>query len=297
MASTGLVLPLRSFLFVPGNQPHRVAKALESGADAVILDLEDAVAVAEKLQARAAVIESLQRPRPSLAYVRVNGVDTEWCLADIRAAVGARIDGIVLPKAETAEALQQVDRWIADAEQRAGLSVGSLDLMPIVESARGVEAAQQIAASTGRVRRLAFGGGDYTQDLDLQWTEEEHELAYARAKLSHASRIAGIQAPIDTVVIQVRDNDRFTRSARNGRGMGFQGKLCIHPSQIALCHAVFSPSAAEVSQAQRVLAAFEQAEARGLASIQVDGLFVDYPIAAKARRVLAIAARGPQSEG
>jgi citrate lyase subunit beta/citryl-CoA lyase len=287
---------LRSFLFAPGNHARRVAKAVELDADVVILDLEDAVAVTEKAAARASVIAALQRPRRSLVYVRVNGVDSIWCQDDIRAVIGQRLDGIVLPKAESAAALQQVDRWITAAESAAGLPVSSLDLMPIVETARGVESALEIAGACARVRRLAFGGGDYTQDLDLVWTEDEHELAYARAKLSHASRLAGIEAPIDTVVLQVRDTERFVRSARTGRSMGFQGKLCIHPDQIAACNTVFSPSPDEVAHAQRVLAAFELAAAQGLASIQVDGLFVDYPIANKARRVLARAAVATSSQ-
>ena len=288
---------LRSFLFAPGNHARRVEKALALDADVVILDLEDAVAVAEKLAARDAVCAALQRPRRSLAYVRVNGVDSSWCQHDIRAVVGPRLDGLVLPKAESAAAVRQVDRWLAEAESCAGLAVSSLDLMPIIETARGVESAQEIASACARVRRLAFGGGDYTQDLDLVWTEDEHELAYARAKLSHASRVAGIDAPIDTVVLQVRDTERFVRSARIGRNMGFQGKLCIHPDQVAACNTVFAPSPDEVAHAHRVLAAFEQAEAQGLASIQVEGLFVDYPIANKARRLLARAERGSRLTG
>jgi citrate lyase subunit beta/citryl-CoA lyase len=282
---------LRSFLFAPGNHARRVEKLFALGADVAILDLEDAVAIAEKIATRAVVVAALQRPRQSLAYVRVNAVDTEWCFDDIRAVVGPWLDGIVLPKAESAAALVKVDAWIADAERATALPLGQLDLLPIVETARGIENAVEIAAATPRVRRLAFGGGDYTHDLDLIWTPEEHELAYARAKLTHASRVAGIEPPIDTVVLQVKDLERFRRSARNGRGMGFHGKLCIHPDQVAVCNEAFTPSIAEVEQARAVVAAFVAAEAQGLASIQLNGQFIDYPIVDKARRIVALAER------
>jgi citrate lyase subunit beta / citryl-CoA lyase len=282
---------LRSFMFAPGNHPRRVAKVFELGADVVILDLEDAVALAEKAATRAVVVAALQKPRQSLGYVRVNSVETEWCLDDIRAVVGAWLEGIVLPKTESAATLIKVDGWIADAERSAGMPPGRLDLVPIIETARGIENATEIAAATPRVRRLAFGGGDYTYDLDLIWTPEEHELAYARARLTHASRVAGIEPPIDTVVLEIKDTERFRRSARNGRGMGFQGKLCIHPDQVAACNEAFTPSAAEIEQARAIVAAFAEAEARGLASLQVNGRFIDYPIVYKAQRILAQAGR------
>jgi citrate lyase subunit beta/citryl-CoA lyase len=285
---------LRSFMFAPGNHPRRVQKVFELGADVVILDLEDAVALTEKVATRAAVVAALQKPRHSLGYVRVNSVDSEWCLDDIRAVVGPWLDGIVLPKTESAATLAKVDGWIANAESSAGLQTGRLDLVPIIETARGIESATEIAAATPRVRRLAFGGGDYTHDLDLVWTLEEYELAYARARLTHASRVAGIEPPIDTVVLEVKDTDRFRRSARNGRGMGFQGKLCIHPDQVAACNEAFTPSAAEIEQAHAIVTAFAEAEARGLASIQVNGQFIDYPIVYKAQRILAQAGREPE---
>ncbi len=283
---------LRSFMFAPGNHPRRVQKVFELGADVVILDLEDAVALAEKAATRSVVVAALQKPRNSLGYVRVNAVETEWCLDDIRAVVGSWLDGIVLPKTESAATLRKMDGWIANAERSAGLQPGGLDLVPIIETARGIENATEIAAATPRVRRLAFGGGDYTHDLDLIWTPEEHELAYARARLTHASRVAGIEPPIDTVVLEVKDTERFRRSARNGRGMGFHGKLCIHPDQVAACNEAFTPSAAEIEQARTIVAAFAEAEARGLASIQVNGQFIDYPIVYKAQRILAQVGRG-----
>lgn len=282
---------LRSFLFAPGNHPRKVEKVFGAGADVVILDLEDAVPVAEKEATRAAVVTAMRAPRQSLGYVRVNALESRWCMGDLDAVIGPWLDGIVLPKAESAEQVRAVSERIGECERRAGLRGGALDLMPIVETARGVESATAIAGASARVRRLAFGGGDYTNDLDLTWTPEEHELAYARARLTHASRVAGIEPPVDTVVIQVRDVERFRRSAQTGRRMGFAGKLCIHPVQVLPCNEVFTPTRAEVEHARAVVRAFEQAEAQGSASIQLEGQFIDYPIVYKAQRVLALVAR------
>ena len=282
---------LRSFLFAPGNQSRKVEKVFQCSADAVILDLEDAVALAQKEVARAAVVTAIQRPRQARGYVRINGVESKFWIGDLEAVVGPRLDGVVLPKTETAEQLRAVDARISQMERRVRLKEGSIEVMPIVETARGIENAAAIAGASARVRRLSFGGGDYTNDLDLIWSADEQELAYARAKLTHGSRLAGLEPPVDTVVLQVKDTARFRQSALNGRRMGFQGKLCIHPDQVAVCHDVFTPSAEEIAQARAIIAAFAAAEAQGSAAIQLDGYFVDYPIVYKAQRVLALAER------
>ena len=291
---------LRSFLFAPGNHPRRAEKVFQAGADVVILDLEDAVAIAEKEATRAKVVTAMKKPRNSLGYVRINGVDSRWCMGDIEAVIGPWLDGIVLPKTESADQLRLVSERMSEAERRLGMAGGRLDLMPIIETALGVESARDIAAAGPRVRRLAFGGGDYTNDLDIIWTPEEHELAYARARLTHASRIAGIEPPVDTVVIQVKDTERFRLSALHGRRAGFAGKLCIHPDQVAPCNEVFSPTADEIEYSSRVVDAFEKAEASGSAAISLDGNFIDYPIVYKAQRILALAkrigAKPPQPE-
>ncbi|MFO1427806.1 MAG: CoA ester lyase [Steroidobacteraceae bacterium] len=280
---------IRSYLFAPGNHPRRAAKVFAAGADAAILDLEDAVPPAEKEATRGLVVAALREPRSVRGYVRVNAADTRWCLEDVDAVVGPWLDGLVLPKAESPAQLQALDARIADAERRAGMAPGSIDLMAIIETALGVETAGPIAAAVPRLARLAFGGGDYTHDLDLVWTEGEAELAYARARIAHASRIAGLEPPVDTVVLQVRDAARFRRSAAQGRAMGFAAKLCIHPDQVQPCNEAFTPAREEVERARAIVRAFEAAEAAGSASIQLDGQFIDYPVAEKARRVLALA--------
>jgi citrate lyase subunit beta/citryl-CoA lyase len=282
---------LRSFLFAPGNHPRKVAKVFDVGADAVILDLEDAVAIAEKPATRQVVVDALSAARHCRGYIRVNSVGTGFCRDDIKHVVGDYLDGIVLPKVECPDVLRSIDLHITECEKAAGMTPGTLDLMPIIETALGVEHAREIAEASPRVRRLSFGGGDYTLDLDYQWLADEAVLSYARAKLSHASRVANLEPPIDTVVLQIKDDERFTASAQRGRQFGFGGKLCIYPAQVPLTHAVFTPNDEEVAHARAVINAFEEAEAKGSASIQLDGYFIDYPIVDKARRILALTER------
>lgn len=284
------VLALRSYLFAPGNHARRVEKSFESGADAVILDLEDAVATTEKAAARASVAAAFSQARSAVrGYVRINGFESPFWKEDVQAVVGGRIAGLVLPKAESAEQVRAVDAWISICERAAGLASGALELMLLIETAKGVNGVDTIAAASPRVSRLAFGGGDYTNDLSLEWTADEAALSYARARLTHASRAADLEPPVDTVVLQVKDQERFRQSARNGRLMGLHGKLCIHPDQIAPCHEVFTPGEQEIERAREIVAAFEAAEAQGSASIQVRGIFVDYPVVYRAQRVLALA--------
>ena len=223
--------------------------------------------------------------------MRINGVESPYWQDDLDAVVGPWLDGVVLPKAESEAQVREFVARLAACERKAGLAAGALDVMLIVETARGVVGIDAIAAASARIGRIALGGGDYTNDPDLEWTAEEEALGYARARLAHASRAAGLEPPVDTVVIEVRDQARFRQSARNGRRFGFLGKLCIHPDQVVPCHEVFTPGAAEVARARAIVTAFAQAEARGMAAIQVDGVFVDYPVVHKARRILALAER------
>jgi len=278
--------PLRSFLFAPGNHARRVEKALSLDADAVILDLEDAVATAEKRATREAVIAALTRSRRALLYVRVNAVDTEFCYGDLAAIVRPGLDGVILPKVETAAGLATADWLLAQLERERGLAPRTIDLVPIIETARGLNQIDAILAAGTRVRHIAFGAGDFTLDVNMAWSRNEAELAYARAKIVTASRAAGIEAPFDTVWVDLADEEGLEASARTALGFGFQGKMCIHPNQIAVVNRVFTPSEAEIAFAERVVAAFARAEAEGSAAIQLDGKFIDYPILYRAQRVL-----------
>jgi citrate lyase subunit beta / citryl-CoA lyase len=280
------VQPLRSFLFAPGNHARRVANALSLNADAVILDLEDAVATAEKCVARGAVVAALALPRQPLLYVRVNGADTEFCYGDLVAIVRPGLDGIVLPKVESATALATIDWLLAQLERERDLAPGAIDLIPIIETAGGLTNLDRILAAGARVRHVAFGAGDFTLDVNMAWSRTEAELGFARARIATASRAAGIAPPLDTVWVDLADEEGLEMSARTALGFGFQGKMCIHPKQIAPVHRVFTPGEPEVSFAERVVAAFAEAEAAGSAAIQLDGKFIDYPILYRAQRVL-----------
>jgi citrate lyase subunit beta/citryl-CoA lyase len=276
----------RTFLFAPGNHARRVEKALTLGADAVILDLEDAVAVAEKTATRELVVTALQRPRRCGGYVRVNAVGTEWGFADLLAVVQPGLDGIVLPKVERADELRAADWVIAGLERERGLPAGRIDLLPIIETALGYTNLEAIARAGTRAKRVCFGAGDFTLDLGMQWTREEAELLPFRAGMVTVSRAAGLEPPIDTVWADLRDPDGFRRSVEHVRALGFQGKMCIHPDQVPVANAAFTPSEAQVAEARRVVAAFAEAEAKGLASIQLEGKFIDYPIVYAAQRIV-----------
>jgi citrate lyase subunit beta/citryl-CoA lyase len=277
---------LRSLLFAPGNHARRVEKALTLDADAVILDLEDAVATAEKPATRASVAAVLRRPRRGLLYVRVNAVDTAFCYGDLVAVVQSGLNGIVLPKVESAAGLATIDWLLTQLERERGLPEHGIELVPIIETARGLQQLDAILAAGTRVRRVAFGAGDFTLDVAMTWSRGESELAQARAAIVIASRAAGIDAPLDTVWVDLGDREGLEASARTALALGFQGKMCIHPEQVGVVNRVFTPGDAEVAFAERVCAAFEKAEAEGSAAIQLDGRFIDYPIVYRAQRVL-----------
>ncbi len=276
---------MRSLLFAPGNHARRVEKALTLGADGVILDLEDAVAVSEKASTRPIVIDALTKPRSGKLYVRVNAMTTEWCYADMVAVVRAGLDGIILPKVEHPHELQAADWLLTNLEREHGLT-RRIDLIPIIETALGISNLVRICRSGTRTRRMAFGAGDFTLDMGMFWSRSEIELLPYRAACVMESRAAGMEPPMDTVWANLRDTEGFIASARHAAELGFQGKMCIHPDQIAPTNAAFSPGDATIAWAQHVVAAFEKAESEGLASIQLDGQFIDYPIVQRARRVL-----------
>ncbi|MFQ6023108.1 MAG: HpcH/HpaI aldolase/citrate lyase family protein [Acidiferrobacterales bacterium] len=283
---------LRTFLFAPGNHPRKLEKVFDLDADAVILDLEDAVAINEKISARQSVVDALKKPRRCKGYVRVNAYDTPFCYGDLIVITGEWLDGAVLPKAESAAQVLTIDWLLTQLERDRGLPAASIDLMPIIETGKGVAAANEIATSGSRVRRLAFGAADYTRDMGMQWTLEEGELAHARAALVLTSRVAGLEPPIDTPFLHVSKHlDVLKRTTKLARDMGFQGKLCIHPEQVGPINEIFTPTEKEIIAAKKVVEAFEAAEASGSASIQVDGQFVDYPIVEKAKQLLEIAAK------
>jgi citrate lyase subunit beta / citryl-CoA lyase len=286
----------RSFLFAPGNVPRRVDKALTLDADAVILDLEDSVAPSDKPGARKSVAEALTRPRKARGYVRVNAPSTPFCFRDLLETIHAKVDGVVVPKIESAADLHAVDWLMANLEREQGIAEGSIDLMPIIETAAGVQRVDRILQAKNlrpykgawRVKRIAFGAGDYANDVGLSPTLDEAELADARSRLVLASRAAGVENPIDSPWFHFKEVDAFRRALERSRRCGFQGRLCVHPDQIAPVNEAYVPSVEEISRAERIVAAFEAAEAKGEAAIQVDGQMIDYPIVHRARALLDV---------
>jgi citrate lyase beta subunit len=259
----------RSWLFVPGDRPDRFDKAMRSGADQVIVDLEDAVAPDRKPRARGHVVELLARRH---AYVRINGADTEWFAADLAALVGCPgLRGVVVPKTDT----------VADVARVAGVVRAGVAVVALIETALGVCNAECIAAAEGTAR-LAFGNLDFSLDTD---TERDSEtLCYARSRLVVASRAARIAAPLDGVSTELDDPGAIARDARSGRGLGFGGKLCIHSRQVAVVNTAYSYGADQIAWARRVV---EASGASGGAAVRVDGQMIDKPRLSLARRIVA----------
>jgi citrate lyase subunit beta/citryl-CoA lyase len=284
--------PQRSFLFAPGNRPRMVQKVITFGADAIILDLEDAVPIADKAATRGAIKDALlsyPQAHSGKTYVRVNSLDTGLTADDMRGVLCRALDGIILPKVESAEELRRGDALISEMEAAQGLSPGHIDLIPIIETARGFLNAQAIASAGTRVRRLAFGAGDFTFDLGVNWFGDCPAIMLPRMLLPIISRAAGLEPPFDTVYQDIRDLEGLRQETETAKALGFQGKMCIYPAQVAVVNEVFSPTTAEIVYAQKVLAAFDAAEAQGQASCTVDGKMIDYPLAERAKRVLAVA--------
>jgi citrate lyase subunit beta/citryl-CoA lyase len=284
----------RSFLFAPGNVPRRVEKALTLAADVVIVDLEDSVAIAEKAATRKGVTAALEGPRQGRGYVRVNAPASPFCFGDLQEVVHARVDGVVLPKVESAADLHAIDWLIWNLERSRGIAEGSIDLMPQIETAAGLHRIDRVLQARSlrpykapwRVKRVAFGAADYAHELRLTVGPDEAELAEARARVVLASRAAGLEGPIDSPWFHFKDADGFARALERSRRGGFQGRLCVHPDQIAAVNAAYMPSDAELARAERIAAAFREAEARGEAAVQVDGEMVDYPVAYRAQALL-----------
>lgn len=289
---------LRSMLFVPGNRPRMVEKAPTLGADAIILDLEDSVPIAEKPATRPVVrraIDELTAAGQKQVFVRVNpygagknAFSQDFAPEDIAAVVCPNLAGLVLPKTETAEEIMAVDRLLAELESERGLPLGTVEVEPILETAKGIVNATAIAtACPRRVKRVSIGAGDLTLDLGVEWTRDETEIFYARAHLVMISRAAGLEPPVDGVYNKLDDPEGLERSARLARQLGFQGKQCVHPSQIPVLNSVFGPTPEQIDYARRAVAAFEQAVAEGKASLMFEGKMLDYPIVERERNLLA----------
>jgi citrate lyase subunit beta/citryl-CoA lyase len=275
---------LRSLLFAPASRPDVVAKMPRCGPDGVVLDLEDAVPVAAKEEARGQAVTAgaaLVREHPDLAvFVRVNAVATEWFADDVREALVPQLTGVVVPKLESADQLDMV----RDALGARGLD--GLSVVAGIETAAGVERVASLLHPP--VGIAYFGAEDFVTDMGGVRSEDSLEVLYARSRVALAARVSGVHA-LDQVVVAFNDHETFVRDAERGRALGFGGKLCIHPSQVPLANRLFSPSSAEIDRARRLLTAYEAAVATGQAAIAFDGQMVDEPMARRARALLETA--------
>ena len=289
---------LRSLLFVPGTRPEFIAKARHLNADAIILDLEDSVTPSEKPRARQIIARALEEgfPGPQAVFVRINGAASGVIDLDLRDGFRPRANGVVVPKCESAAQIQAVDARLRIVEERHARPRGSVRLLALIESARGVLEAPAIARSHPRIWGIAFGAEDFTADLAVSRTAEGGELAHARAALSLAAHAAGVE-PVDGVYAAFRDERGLRADAAEARRLGYTGKLVLHPSQIAPVHEIFAPTPEEIHHARLVVAAFADAQARGDGVAVVDNMMVDRPVAERAERVLAVAARSTGREG
>ena len=281
--SMGEPLPrLRSLLFAPASRPDMCAKLPRSGPDGVVLDLEDAVAPTAKAearsQARTAAVE-LRRLHPDLAiFVRVNPSDTKWFADDVAESLAEGLTGVVVPKLENAAHVDAVQRALAQAGR------DHLRLLAGIETAAGVA---QVADVLGhpRIDWAYFGAEDYITDMGGVRTDDGFEVLYARSQVALAARLAGVPV-LDQVVTAFGDDERFVADAAVGRSIGYSGKLCIHPGQVPLANQCFSPSPEERDRARALLAVWDEALARGEASVAFEGQMVDEPLARRARALL-----------
>lgn len=274
----GRVAQARSFLFVPASRPERIAKALASGADIVVVDLEDAVEPPAKDSARLALragFDALEPAQRGRLMVRINGRGTPWHAQDVELLAQlacAGLAGAMVPKAEDGPSLAAL----------AGACPG-LALLPLIESASGFRALDAVAQAP-QVARLGLGHIDLQADLGMACGEDEAELAPARWSLVVASRHAGLAAPVDGVTTRLNDTERLQADTARSRRFGFAAKLCIHPAQIAVVHAALAPTEAEVAWAHRVVDASRQAQG---GAVQLDGAMVDAPVLLKAQQILS----------
>ncbi|MDQ1331143.1 MAG: CoA ester lyase [Thermodesulfobacteriota bacterium] len=283
---------LRTALFVPATRPDRIDKALSAGADAVIIDLEDAVAHALKSEAREIARKKVLENVRGKLIVRVNAIGSGHNRKDLEFVPAASLTGIMLPKVESGDHIREIHERLLTCEKDRGIPPGSFSVIALIESARGVQNVFRIfseAITPAREFMAAFGAADYSLDMGINITRDGAELNYPRSRIAVACRAAGKEPPVDTpFMIDLKDLDALRTDAGRAKALGFQGKLCIHPSQIAPCNEIFSPTPEEISYASRVVEAFEKSEAEGIGALQLDGKFIDYPVVERSRRIIRL---------
>ncbi|OON88697.1 aldolase/citrate lyase family protein [Pyramidobacter sp. YE332] len=288
----------RTMLYLPGNNPNMLVRGHLFGSDGIVMDMEDAVALSEKDAARVMISKFLRRGDFGSVEVtvRINGADTEFWKKDLEAVVPCkRLDGIRLPKADSPQVIKDVDEELSRLEDKYGIAQGHIKLFCILETAYGIWHAYDVAMASRRVTAILPGGEDLVADLKTSRTPEGTELEWSRRMIVIAARAAGVDA-IDLMFPRVTDDEGLRRDAQFSKDLGFDGKSIIHPNQIPVIHEIFTPSEKEIEKAQRIIAAAEDARARGLGTVSVDGRMVDVPVVKRARYILVKAGLEKEDE-
>ena len=293
------MIVLRSLLFVPGNTPRMLDRAMGLRPDAFVPDMEDSVPWDEKSNARnvtASYVPELAATGVSV-IPRVNSLDTGLLEADLSAVVGPHIFGVSVGKMDNPEIVAEVVSLLDCAEAAAGVERGTIRLVPWIESAEAIVKVYDICRSSERIVAVALGAEDFTNDLEIKRTDSDSELAYARGAIAVAARAAGVLA-LDTPFFSFRDPVALKANTEMSKAIGFKGRFAIHPAQLDIINGVYSPSEEEISQAQREIESFEEAAAMGRGSTSLDGKVIDVPVVKRAQALIEKArAMGLAEEG
>ena len=279
---------VRSLLFVPSIVPRFIERAPTSGADIVCLDLEDSVPPAEKPKARQMAAEALaSMPRTGyMMFVRVNGLHTGLLEEDLMAVVRPGLEGISLPKVESAATVQRVDHYLAVLEKERGMGVGAVKVIPVIETAMAIVNAHEICSASPRLIGACLGGEDLAAEMGIQRTKAGKEIEWPRAQVAIVCRAAGILA-IDTAEPDYQDLAQLEQDSIFARSLGYRGRYCIHPSQVEVVNRIFRPTEDEVSHARTLVELFEkEGIEKGLAAIAFQGKMIDWPVYMRAKRVI-----------
>lgn len=288
----------RTLLFAPGSRPDLLAKAQMGEADALIFDLEDSVPIDAKDVARRNVADALKAGLRKPMFLRINHPRAGDHQADLAVLAGAaslaQVAGVIVPKAENAQDIRTVADALKAVEQQAGMADGRLSILPLIETCLGLRNAFEMATASPRVCGLGLASaeqGDFMVDLGGRWTPRSLALAYPRSKLVVDARAAGLQWLVDGVFMNLKDTDALRAECQIAREIGFVGKMAIHPTQVEVMNAVFSPTPQELAYAHGLIAAFREGEARGVGAVKYEGMMIDYANVRLAERTIALAGR------
>lgn len=278
----------RALLFMPGDDRHKIEKGAALGVDAVIMDLEDGVAISQKAAARTTIRAALTEVAfaASERLVRINPAGSVFYLDDLNATIDGHPDGYMLPKVESAEAVRALDDWLSAAERARGWTAGGIALLAIIETALGVVNLREIASSSPRLAALAFGAEDLAGDMGAVRTPDGWEGFYARSAVVLHAKAFGLEA-IDTPYVHLNDENGLVAETEQALYMGYTGKLAIHPKQVAPIQQTFTPGGDEIARAQALIAAHDAHQAAGAGVFQLEGRMIDMPMIRAAEAVLA----------